>query len=899
MISRQLIDLLNSGNAISILGSGISVGAGLPTWHDLFVSVADGLDREHHDTQRARDLLAAQSDLPLAFDALAETTNRQDIHHRVTTLISAVTTPGHQHRRIADWPFRFHITTNYDHLLEDAFPGRLVSVGNHGSELHKVGGTYGDFVWHIHGACRLDSKNSTFVLTKSDYDEIYPYSNMVAKLQAVATAHRCIFFGFGFTDTDLNRVLETVGRLAHSGQPSFAFLGYDVGASTIQKHQNDFLKNYNIEVIPYRIQAGDHSDLDRLLQAYTPFLLRRSLFFGKPRQAPPTYDRVGSALNVQSRLDLGVSGQDAGLRKTLVGARVLAHIRENSGAAEDSLATLYRSGNPSKSEVLGSLTTLRDSGTVTPPPTLDLTPAYWTQTATATAQLDLAKEQFHGSLSARLQERTNGLSATTLQQVSRIAGDFLGTLCRERGLGVAQNLATSDSNQVTRRTVSLVQDLPTHLSRCPNQQAALAVVHLVADILAAPTDAEAKHLVGASDVLGKVDLDLISGTCYVLDASLLVCLLSEGSDSHEFASALVNDVVSCGAILTTTPLFLEETAEHARWAGHFVEQHGEDSSEVIAALRCLGGYTSNEFLHGYFLGSSREVSFSKYLRRMLGTTKKSGITTDAIATRLLSLGVQQVGFSDWAGFLPEDFAKRDTVRDEIEKRRKRLGTYTHPRQTTAEAEVAIIVDGIRKTRLQPPTADAKDAFFLSSTRVVDQLAGLARRICLFPTGLAQWVWSANSASPKHSELVFQQLLWELAQGGIGFVDDATLLRRFSGVIEVAEMDLQTSISDRREHLIEKYGPDPADAFIHASRLDLPRLANEVKREALDRMDALLQRERQRAREAQAAAKLSDEDRGELERARAKKREKQRKAEGKRLASGRRRGGTRRTRRGKG
>ena len=194
------------------------------------------------------------------------------------------------------------------------------------------------------------------------------------------------------------------------------------------------------------------------------------------------------------------------------------------------------------------------------------------------------------------------------------------------------------------------------------------------------------------------------------------------------------------------------------------------------------------------------------------------------------------------------------MRDEIEKRRKGIGTYTHVRQTTAEAEVAVVVDGIRSARLQPPKGNATDAFFVSSTRVVDQLHGLTRRICLFPVGLAQWLWSAKSASSEHSELVFQQLLWELAQSGVGFVDDAKLLRRFSGVIEVAAADLQTSVSDRREHLLEKYGPDPADAFVHASRLDIPRLASEVRQEALDRMERLLEAEKRRVREAKATAK---------------------------------------------
>ena len=73
--------------------------------------------------------------------------------------------------------------------------------------------------------------------------------------------------------------------------------------------------------------------------------------------------------------------------------------------------------------------------------------------------------------------------------------------------------------------------------------------------------------------------------------------------------------------------------------------------------------------------------------------------------------------------------------------------------------------------------------------------------------------------------------------GVEFVDRATLLRRFSGVIEAAETDLKTSISSRREYLVEKYGPDPAAAFMNADPLDLPRLADEVRHETLARSQA--------------------------------------------------------------
>ena len=606
---------------------------------------------------------ATEGKLPEAFDLLAGQTNKSDIHKRIAALVEQVSTPGKYHNRLADWPFRFHVTTNYDHLIEDAAPGRLVPVGNRGSELHKVTGGNHNFVWHLHGECRLSSDISHLVVTKSDYDDFYPSSNMVDRLKAIATIHRCVFIGFGFKDEDLTYVLKAVGRLAHSGRQSFAFIGYE-GEPTEANHHQDFLRaNYNVEVIPYSKQDGNHAGLQRVLEGYTPFVVRRSISLRRADQAPPTYDPVASSLRIQSSLDIGKSAASDGLRKTLVGARVLAHIRANPGGHDDGLEPLYRcSGDPSQPEVLECVETLRESSTVTPSPRLDLMPEYWTKTEAAEAQLDLTRDQFCGSIRVRVLKRNPDLDESARERVTDAGSAFLDKLCRERGLGVAQNLATSSVDQASLRTVSLVQHLPDYLAMCKTRAEAFAVVHLVADILTRPTEDEetflgllcqayfGQHLVGASETLAKVDLDLISGTCYVLDASVLVRLLAEGSEFHEFTANLIRDLVNCGAILTTTSLFMEETAEHARWAARLIDRHGEHSQQVIAALRGLGEYRANQFLLGYFLGSMPDTNFTEYLGRMLGMDKSDRITSEVVADRLTSLGIQSLSFDGWEGF---------------------------------------------------------------------------------------------------------------------------------------------------------------------------------------------------------------------------------------------------------
>ena len=391
MISSQLIDLLNSREAVSILGNGISVDAGIPTWGDLFNSVADALDCEKHNTRIARRA-ATEGKLPEAFELLAEQTDRSDIHARTAVLIDQVSTPGALHTELADWPFRFHVTTNYDHLIEAASSGRLVTVGNRGSELHKVTGGGRDLVWHLHGGCRLSSDISHLVVAKSDYDDFYPSSNMVDKLKAIATAHRCVFVGFSFNDEDFAYVLRAVGRLAHAGRPSFAFIGYEDMSAEAKRHQDLLRSDYNVEVIPYLKRGTNHAAIHRVLERYTPFVLRHSISHSRVGQAPPTYDPVASSLNIQSSLDIcEMSTASASLRKTLIGARVIAHIRANPQETDAGLEPIYRSGDPKQAEVLECVATLRERGTVTPSPTLNLTPDYWTKTEVAKAQLDLVR----------------------------------------------------------------------------------------------------------------------------------------------------------------------------------------------------------------------------------------------------------------------------------------------------------------------------------------------------------------------------------------------------------------------------------------------------------------------------------------------------------------------------
>jgi|GEM_PF-3632062 hypothetical protein len=895
MISSELVNLINSGELIAFVGSGVSADAGLPTWFNLFATLEIELRKLGHDTSKAITQ-ADKDNFPKAFDLLASLTTRSDIHTRAATLIKQTTTPGRYHTMIADWPFRLYITTNYDHLIEKGSSGKLTPVGNRGNELYKLTGGINNIIWHIHGGVYLQDDVSQLVLTDADYLDFYPDSNVVTIIKSILSTSRCVFIGFGFNDKDLMRILESIGRLSNSGRPNYAFLDYnDKPKSEQYKHQKFMLDKFNIEVIPYFSRVNDHSDLFKILSGYQPFIVRRAISFGSSRNVPQ-YNPIASSLKIQSNLDLKeLSSARTGVKEILIGARILAYIREHNKLLTD-ISSLFRSEEIAEHEILTCVERLRKRGLISGSPDIKLTDKYRQKENKERAHVELAKDKFLNSVRNRIKEINETIDETSTTRTANIASSFLDELCKQRGLGVAQNLATSDDDQATLRSVSLIQTLPNSLRSCESREEALIIVSIIKEILTRPTQEEAaflgllcqayfgQHLVGADYRLAKIDMDMISGTCYILDASVLVCLLADGTEINKFTTNLINNLIRADAILTTTDLFIEEILEHANWAIRLVDKYGEQSGEILEALRCRGSYRPNQFLRGRFLGDVKDQSFSRYISRVFSTETHARLTDDIVANRLKYFNIHSLKFSEWIGFDQALFHKRDEIQQEIFTRRTGQGTYKHSRQIQAEAEVALIVDGIRNKQLKPHDNTAKDAFFLSSTRVVDRLRTLERRICLRPEGLAQWLSNSQDTTQQHTELVFEQLLWELSQGDIEFVDKSTLLRKFSGVIEAADAELKVCFRDRHDFLVEKYGPDPEKAFMNADPLDFPRILTEIQNEALKQMEQEVAAARQDVQRARIEAKISDNERNELAKLRAHAKERKRQGKRKLRAS---------------
>lgn len=651
MLHTDLLRIINSREAWALVGSGPSVDAGCPTWSGLLTLVLDRLTDDEREAIISTDLyIAAVADakLPLAFSCIAEVIGAQRQEEIVKQAMRAFTLPGELHRLLAELPFAGYITTNYDSLLETALnaidPG-WISVGNIGDEVRMASGTADRVVWHIHGSTDLDSTRSKLVLTDDDYDAIYIDGSMaVHQLAGLLSNRRVVIIGFGFRDHDPLDLLRRVGRMTDPSRPIYGI----VAKAKDFRHTIDrqvFLRQYRVDVHPYNNDDGKHRALRDLLKVYTAMSLRRSLRYGRQLVTPPSYDAETTGLllyndlvlrdDVQvpseirasllrSRiLSLGLSSPNVPLRELVQDAIQLA---ESLGA--DSRVVSEESATSSVLEAIDSLTSggllevTPDSSEVVS--LTDQGREVVTQHSSTARRLEL---QFLSSLQSRIEGMAFGTRTPT--QVSQIAFAFFQQAIAHRALGIAMAFATSGmSEHQSYHALALLQELQGWLDKAASEQEALAVIETIMGVFQQPTDVESKyiglaiqakfglHLLGLDADTLSVRQREVESSLFVLDASTLIPWLARGNSGYTPARLLMDRLQSTGATLVTTTLFVEEVAEHARWAQRQVSAGNELSLNFFELATGRAGARTNSFMEGYVAARAEAIQtlgFDQYI----------------------------------------------------------------------------------------------------------------------------------------------------------------------------------------------------------------------------------------------------------------------------------------------
>lgn len=900
MLKKELIDLLYGGNSVAFIGSGVSVDAGLPTWPSLYSNVVDIWNETHPKQQIHKDIPGDSALLPIKFQQLEKVMGeKKSVLDKVHNVINRIDKPGHLHNLLSNWPFRFYVTVNYDFLLEKALQEDKgwVAIGNSRDECRKLSGGVSHVVWHLHGGFEFDesSKCERIVLSQRDYEEVYPFSPIVETIKVIARAYQIVFVGFGFRDPGLIQILEAVSKDQNFERPSYVFLGQnptDLRSEQGQKQRNEFRIKYNAEIIPYLIEDGLHIDLKEVMSSYAPFILSRSATLGQMPSGTPGYDPCVASLEIANRLfsDSSVNlGEGA---EYLCRARILAELSICSPQSDRALCRPNGQISLDESMYKRSLAALTSSGFICQKDEeVSLTESGRAIVVSAKAYTELLWQQLRKSILDRASKLAPSSAEVNCAIAAGIASDFFEELCKKRGLGVGQVLISRIAGQKAQRIAALLETLPEYLKQAHTRVDAQLAIRIVVSVLELPTEQEktylglltqayfGQNLIGAIDNVRKLDQEFLGKSCFFLDSNVIILALAQGADGYLSTNEFIKELKSLGSKLITTDLLINEVSDHANWALKFAQRAKQDEGEFLDVARGARGYRPNLFIQGFVRSKLTEAgdTFDEYMHKIFGKTKRSKATDLEIRNTVCRIA-DEANFNQWDDFNQEWFVQRDYIQAEIQRRREMRGTYKGPDQTKAEAEIALLVTKIRQNITGYSGMKFKGSFFISYTRVIDNIQKLEQRIVLPPEGLIQWLWSSSRIDTTRAQAIFEMTLHALSQHGVEFMPEELLLRRFSGVVEASERRFEKLVQERRADLIDKFGADPLKAFESCSDIDKPLIERLAAQYLLDKMETRLKESQKLKEEAEKKAKISEKERQELSRFRARQAVKKQKHE---------------------
>lgn len=286
-----------------------------------------------------------QNNLPRCFSRIQHSIGREALEESVSQEIGRHRTPGELLRDLADWPFAGYVTTNYDALIPRApqiigHGGGWAEAGNSDGEIRKLSGNVDGLIWYIHGAVNHEHVDYKIIITEEDYDQVYlEGSRATNQLKSLLTQKRVAFFGFGFEDAELQRLLRIANLYSNPARPAFAFLS-GLGGSDGERKRLDLLTRFNVDVIPYEVIDNSHAQLCRILRVYGSFILKRNQKFGQPARPCPSYHSETTSLLVYNKLaatkNLDIAGDTLG---SLLKARVISLLKFKGPQTFEALAT--------------------------------------------------------------------------------------------------------------------------------------------------------------------------------------------------------------------------------------------------------------------------------------------------------------------------------------------------------------------------------------------------------------------------------------------------------------------------------------------------------------------------------------------------------------------------------
>jgi hypothetical protein len=290
MVSRTLVDLTRTGLVVPLIGAGISMESGMPSWDTIVASL--------HSRLRAdlgSDVDFDAFDTP---DAFREVTGRAgDLTRILNEAFGDGYLPNSLHESLAAMPIRTCLTTNWDSLLEESFRLRR--------RVHVIADERSARLWRESEALQVVKFHGSLHAPESivfglrDYARFYMQSSVLMSLVRTIIATRPLLLcGFSASDVFVKALLQSIQT--QGSREHFIVLP----SNSLDSQRARYLESLGLSIIEAPTSSGDPYGSKTFLQ---------SLATAAALEATDRVGRTRLLIRETKRLDLYL-GADLTLR---------------------------------------------------------------------------------------------------------------------------------------------------------------------------------------------------------------------------------------------------------------------------------------------------------------------------------------------------------------------------------------------------------------------------------------------------------------------------------------------------------------------------------------------------------------------------------------------------------
>lgn len=245
--SRRLIrTAMADHNLVIFVGAGVSLDSGMPSWSKAVSQIADKLNISPNEIDSLK--------IPqYYFNARGKNDYTQLVHQIFKYGIYLQTMPVH--KKIIDFNADVMITTNYDHLLEQAAEesGEVLHIVSKDSDLPYKRGKE---LIKMHG----DFEHDNFVLKEDDYLNYGQNFRLIKNyITSLAGTKTILFVGYSFSDPDLKQIFSWLKNVL---QGDFRH-AYMISVGEYDKYEETYYKNFGINTLYAGLFQKDGEEISK------------------------------------------------------------------------------------------------------------------------------------------------------------------------------------------------------------------------------------------------------------------------------------------------------------------------------------------------------------------------------------------------------------------------------------------------------------------------------------------------------------------------------------------------------------------------------------------------------------------------------------------------------------